>query len=142
MPLNFRWLQEALEKLWENWRVKLLNINNKGAKMIWGVFAFALAVYGYFQEETFALGAGIVVGIIGIRRTVLNLDKIGTFINIVMVFVVVTLGALVYFFDEDTRRQEITKASVPRAVQPAVVQPLTVKPTQTPQTKERDDLEK
>lgn len=110
--------------------------------MVWGVFAFALAIYGYFAEETYALGAGIVVGIIGIRRTVLNRDKIGTFINIVMVFVAITLGALVYFFDEDTRRQEITKANVPRVVQPAVVQPLTVEPTQTPQTKEMDDIEK
>ena len=81
--------------------------------MIWGVFAFALATYGYFAEETFALGVGIVVGIIGVRRTVLKFDKIGSFINIVMLFVAMTLGALAYFFDVDTNQQETAKASVP-----------------------------
>ena len=74
--------------------------------MLWGVFAFALAVYGYFSEENFALIAGIVVGIIRVRRTVFNFDKIGTFINIVMVFVAITLGALVYFFDGDDTDQQ------------------------------------
>ena len=113
--------------------------------MLWGVFAFALAVYGYFSEENFALVAGIVVGIIGVRRTVFNFDKIGTFINIVMVFVAITLGALVYFFDgDDTDQQkEVVRESVPKITppqQPAIKTPAT-KTARIP-PKERSDYEK
>lgn len=104
--------------------------------MVWGAFGLFLAVYGFFSSgESFLIPIGIIAILIGIRRTVFNFNKFGTFVNFIGLFVAVLLGALVYFFDDDgTEQQEVAKISTPRTAPikqaPVKVAPASRMPTQ------------
>ena len=97
--------------------------------MFLSMLALSLAFAGYMFSNPWMIVAGIVVGIIAVRRTVFSFNKLGTLVNFIVIIVAVTLGILSITGDENDK-QEVAKANVPGiSNEQAVVKPA---PAHTP----------
>ena len=97
--------------------------------MFFSMLALSLAFAGYVFGNSWMIVAGIVVGIIAVRRTVFSFNKLGTLVNFIVLIVAVTLGIL-SIPDDENDKQEAVKASISRISNEREV--VKLPPTHTP----------